>query len=436
MQRFKLIKKEDIKKLPEVPGVYVFKKGKQFLYIGKAINIRKRVKNHFQQPGFRDNMFLKETEKIGYIKTGSEIEALILEARLIKKYSPRFNVLWKDDKNYFFVVETREDFPRIFITHQPTKSAEPNKCIGPFVEGKALKNTLKTLRKVFPYRSCRKLPKTPCLWYQLNRCPAPCLLQSNLAKQIPNLETKIKKECQQNTKNLINILEGKKETVARNLKKKMKEEAKKQNFRSAARIKGQIETLERVLSHARILRFLAPLPQKQWGQTKKELASLFGTNADIERVEAYDISNIQGKQATGSMVVFLKGIPHKKSYRKFKIKTVNQANDTAMIREVLERRLRHKEWPYPQIILIDGGKGQLGAAKKAILQNRSKEAKEITLLALAKKKNDVFLRDKKEPIKFSSLKEPVQSLILWIRDESHRFAQKYHHKLREIDLRS
>jgi len=187
---FKFLSRNKISQLPKSPGVYAFK-NKEILYIGKAANIRERVKNHFQQPAYRDNLFINQVSKIGYIKTKSEIEALIFEANLIKKYQPKYNVVWRDDKNYFFVGMTNEDFPRIFLTHQPNPISNLQFTIynfaGPFVDGKALKQTLKILRKVFPYRSCKTLPNRPCLWYHLGRCPAPCLIKSKLAKGI-NLE--------------------------------------------------------------------------------------------------------------------------------------------------------------------------------------------------------------------------------------------------------
>jgi len=191
MARFKFLNKKGIVKLPKNLGIYVFKSSQEFLYIGKAKNIQERVKNHFKQPGFKENIFLDKTKKIGFIETDSEIEALILEAKLIKKYQPKYNVLWKDDKNYFFVGQTLEEFPRIFLTHQiklqTINYKLQTKFVGSFVDGKALKQTLKILRKVFPYRSCKTLPNRPCLWYHLGRCPAPCLIKSKLAKGI-NLE--------------------------------------------------------------------------------------------------------------------------------------------------------------------------------------------------------------------------------------------------------
>jgi excinuclease ABC subunit C len=175
MQKFIFIQKEKRNKLPKTSGVYAFKDKGAILYIGKATNLRERIKNHFSQPTYKDSYLTKQTGKIGFIKTGSEIEALILEANLIKIYKPKYNVVWKDDKNYFFIAITKEAFPKIFITHQKDNSKID--YIGPFVDGNALKQVLKILRKVFPYRTCNPpsggLPKKPCLWYQLNRCPAP-----------------------------------------------------------------------------------------------------------------------------------------------------------------------------------------------------------------------------------------------------------------------
>ena len=270
MEKFKFLPKSKISQLPKTAGIYAFKKNKAILYIGKAKNLRERVKNHTD--------LLNLTKQVDYIKTDSENAALILEAKLIKKYQPKYNVAWRDDKNYFYVGITQEAFPRVFITHQIKIKSQKSKFkidyVGPFVDGRALKQALKELRKYSPFRTCKTLPKKPCLWFHLGRCPAPCLLLS-------------------------------------------------------------------------------------------------------QRIEAYDISNIQGKLATGSMVTFVKGKPDKNLYRRFKIKMAGQPNDTAMIKEVLQRRLKHTEWGLPDLILIDGGRAQLNAALSTT---------KIPVMALAKKK--------------------------------------------------
>src|SRR4030043_380713 len=419
MEKFKFLKKYKISKLPKISGVYAFKKDGKFLYIGKATDIKKRVKNHFSRPGFRGSLFINEAEKIGYLRTNSEIEALILEANLIKKHQPKYNVLWKDDKNYFFVAITKENFPRIFVTHQIKLKLKIRswksriEFIGPFVEGSALKKTLKILRKIFPYYTLKKHPKNLCLWCQLNLCPGPN----------PNFQ-----EYKKNINSLIAVLKGKKQAVLKGLKKEMKRTSALEKFERAAKIRDQIRILERIFAPAKIFEEESiPLNlKKYWSKTEKILKNLFKTNKRIFRIEAYDVSNIQGKEATGSMVVFIKGLPNKNFYRKFKIKTIDKPNDIAMIKEIIKRRLKHSEWPFADLILIDGGKAQFNAARSVI----NDQGITIPVIALAKRNNKLYLENRKNPILLENLQREIFNLILRIRDEAHRFAISYHRKLR------
>ena len=446
MDKFKFLNNNKIIQLPAAPGVYTFKKSKEFLYIGKAANLKERIKQHED--------LLSLATKLGYLKTDSEIEALILEANLIKKYKPKYNVVWRDDKNYFYVGITKEDYPRVFLTHQPLREVQSKKYeetkkrifkssdfrlqpshVGPFVDGSALKATLKILRKIFPYRSCKNLPKRPCLWYQLSRCPAPCLLRSNLGKQIPDLETKIKKEGQKNVRNIMKILQGKRIQVITNLKKEMKESSLTQDFERAAKIRDQIMALEKVISHAKIFSEAVDVEhkkEKEWEIIQKILQKVLKTKKEISRIEAYDVSNIQGQQATGSMVTFINGQPDKNFYRKFKIKISDRPNDIAMLKEILIRRLAHSEWKYPDLILIDGGKAQLNAALQCSMN--LKFISRIKIMALAKKHNELFVEGRKEPISLKKLPRKIFNLILQLRDEAHRFALSYHKKLRKKKL--
>jgi len=404
MDKFKLISIKNISKLPKTAGVYCFQKEKDIIYIGKAINIRGRAKQHQELLGL--------AEQLGYIKTDSEIDALILEARLIKQYQPKYNTAWRDDKNYFYVVVTKEAFPQISITHQPKNDRGRASIIGPFVDGRALKETLKILRKVFPYRTCKNLPEHEhaCLWYQLRRCPAPCIFQSKLAREIDRGRASIKKECQRNVKNLIITLKDGRTAILKKLKKEMAVLSKKQEFEQASRVRDQIESLKKVLAHTKLIEVG---PQS------------------CERAEAYDIANIQGKMATGAMVVFSDGEPDKTQYRQFKIKIEQKPNDIAMLKEVLERRLKHREWRYPDLILIDGGKAQFNIAKKTCLKF---ELRQIKVMAIAKKNNELYIEGRKTPVLLKNMPRETFNLILRLRDEAHRFAQRYHHKLREKDL--
>ncbi len=434
MKNFKLIKNKNFGELPKTSGVYSFYGKNELLYIGKAINIQNRVKNHFNQPSYRDDLFIDKVDKIGFFETGSEIEALVFEANLIKKYQPKFNVVWRDDKNYFYVAisQNEQKIPYIFITHQ--KNYEKTKYVGPFVEGTALKKTLRFLRRAFPYYTVKKHPKTKCTYCHLSLCPGPDP-DKNLYKK--------------NINNLVAILEGKKQKVLRDLKKDMKKYSQNRDFENAAKARDQILSLEKIISHAHI--FEANKTQQAWPKTEGFLQTIMGVNKKISRIEGYDISNIQGNQAVASMVVFIDGTADKNQYRKFKIKTIEGPNDTAMIKEALSRRITHNEWPMPDLIFIDGGKGQLNAALAIIHPhtkrgdgagkkiNRSESrsgvgVKEIPVCALAKKNNELFIKGNKDPVLLKTLPREIFNLILQIRDESHRFAITYHKKLRKKHL--
>ena len=409
MEKFKFLPKDRLQRLPKNPGVYALKNGGKFLYIGKAFNIKGRVKNHFSKPAYRDNLFLNQVQKVGFLKTDSEIEALLLEAKLIKKYQPKYNILWRDDKNFFHVGITKETFPRVFLTHQPKPKAT---YLGPFVEGRPIKQTLRLLRKVFPYYTVKNHAKTPCLYCQINLCPGPH----------PDI-----KEYKKNIKNLVSVLKGKKKSVLQKLKKEMRSASWLQDFEKAAQMRDQISSLERVFSHATIFE---EIREDDWRKTQKIFQGLLKIKREISRIEAYDISNIQGKQATGSMITFIKGAPNKNFYRKFKIRIEEKPNDIAMIKETLSRRLKHPEWPFPDVILIDGGKAQLNAAQLTITNHQLP----IPVIALAKKKNELYLEDRKKPILLKTLPREIFNLILRLRDEAHRFAIIYHRKLRKKAL--
>lgn len=412
MEKFKYVSKEKISLIPRTAGVYAFKNDGEILYIGKSGNLRERVKNHFFQPGYRDNLFVDQVKKIGFIETDSEIEALILEANLIKKYQPKYNVIWRDDKNYFYVEITKEECPRILISHQLKNNSF---FIGPFVEGTALKRTLSLLRKIFPYYTQKKHPKTPCLWCHFKLCPG------------PNPD---KNDYRRDIKSLILVLEGKKDSVLKILKKEMEKFSKTDEFEKAAKIRDQINALEKTLAHAKVLKIIEV--QDVWKDTEKKLGAALNMENTITRIEACDISNIQGQKATGSIVSFLEGKPDKNAYRKFKIKITGKPNDTAMIKEVLSRRFGHREWALPELILIDGGKGQLNAALE--IKNRLTETRSIKIISLAKRENELFIENRKEPLLLRNLPREISDLVLQLRDEAHRFARRYHLKLREIDL--
>ncbi len=378
------------KDLPDKAGVYFFKNAEeQVIYVGKAKNLKKRVKNHFQKPDQHAFDFIAQVADIDFIETANEKDALILEQQFIKKLQPRWNIEWKDDKNYFYIVcgkpsrtaISNEYFPRVCLTHQPSLvevvEVKPplNKVsggltsthyFGPFVSGKEIKGFLKEIRKALPYRTCRNLPKKACFYRDLALCLAPCANKTKKAKKDYN-------ETMALLRVLLRIYQGNS-------------------------CKG--------LTFAAKVRPLQSLRQKPL------------------RVEGYDVSNLSGTLATGSMAVFENGKANKDEYRKFKIKTIEGQNDVACLKEILTRRMKHKEWPLPDLILLDGGKGQLKAAKDI----------DIPTIALAKigdKDGKLFSLFSKNYAQLSKLPKDLSNLFLQIRDEAHRFAIGYN-KLRRI----
>ncbi len=434
--RFSYLPKGKFANIPKSPGVYALSAGKETLYIGKASNLRGRVKNHFQQPSSRDHFFIDQVRKIGYIQTPSEIEALLLESLLIKQHQPKYNVIWRDDKQYFYAaLEPRgckvrtAKLPRVFLTHQPAKkslllinasilgrSQQPAVFIGPFVDGKALKRTLRQLRKAFPYYTARAHPAGLCPYCHLGLCPGPN----------PN-----QKEYRKNINNLVAILQGRKTTVLKKLRKEMKHASSIQAYEQAAKLRDQMRDLEVIFSHARILQQDQEKRIAPWGETAAYLKRILRTREEILRIEAYDISNIQGKEATGSMAVFVAGKPAKEHYRRFKIRIAGKPNDFAMLQETITRRLGHEEWPYPQLMIIDGGKGQLSSALKALKKYKI----HFPAAAIAKRHNEFFVLGSSRPILLKDMPQAVSNFILHIRDEAHRFAISYHRKLRSISSR-
>jgi len=426
MDNIRFIKDKNFDELPKTAGVYFLgtpksKDGGGFavLYIGKAINIKDRVKNHFQQPSYRDNLYISKVNKIGYLETSSEIEALVLEANLIKKHQPKFNVIWRDDKNYFYVAveNNKEKIPFIYITHQ--KKLGPV-YIGPFVEGTALKKTLRFLRKVFPYYTSAKHSKLKCTYCHLDLCPGP-LSGPDGTLSVPALL-----EYRKNIKKLILVLSGKKSSVLSSLKKEMTQLAKFKKFEEAGKIRDQIYNLQQVMAHSHVVE--ARNPNIEIRNAGEALAKIIGLNRSINRIECYDISNIQGKFATGSMVVFSGGQPNKNQYKKFKIKLGDTPNDIAMLKEVFKRRLSHKEWTYPEVMLIDGGKAQLNAAIEI------KGNSPIKIISIAKGRQELFIEGRESAIPLKELPQEVRNLILQLDAEAHRFAITYHKKLRRENI--
>lgn len=547
---------EQLKDIPPETGVYIFKDSRgQVLYVGKAVNLRNRVRSYFQ-PSSHSNvkvrLLAERVASVEFILTRNEVEALILEHNLIKRHRPPFNIRFRDDKQYPYIKITWQDtFPRILITRRMEQDG--SLYFGPYTSTSALQQVMDLIRKIFPYATCSDPSPgkrvRPCLYYDMGCCIGPCTGEISPEEYRAILEQ------------IILLLKGRTEEIIAELRKKMEEAASALAFEKAAVIRDQIFALEKVSQHQRVVSpsfqdmdfvahaqageeacvqvflvrngklvgrdyFLLEGAELEKGQTlgaflkqfyeraafippeivisedleeasvieewlrsrrggdvklrlpkdelEKELLEMAFRNAaevlesvkksrekekkrgldalrDLEeaidlprfpaRIECYDVSHVQGKWATGSMVVFVKGLPRKGLYRRFRIKKVEGVDDYAMLREVLERRFRRyleaeestlrlatsdEPWPHrPDLVLLDGGKGQLGVALK-VFEELGIEG--IPVAALAKKEEEIFLPGREEPIRLPPGSKAL-SLLQRIRDEAHRFAISYHHKL-------
>jgi excinuclease ABC subunit C len=416
--------REKISAAPDSPGVYLMSGRKaRVLYVGKAKSLKKRLLNYLGKDlPVKTRALMAKVEDIEFRRTSSEATALLMEFKLIHKLRPRYNISLKDDKSYPFVRISRDVFPLIQIVRKKEKSN--GRCLGPYTDVKLLKSVLKIIRHEFAYRSCRHLPKKSCIYHRINLCPAPCL-------------GKISREDYNHlVDNIVLILEGKGDLLIRKLTKSMRESSAARDFETAARIRDQIINLSRISEQAD-------------GSNRKNELELLKISLNLERppvrIEGFDISNIAGNQAVGSMVSFYNGRPDKNNYRRFRIKSVSGINDYKMLAEVLARRytrlLREKK-ALPDLLLIDGGKGHLltAAAQLEALNLR------IPLVSIAKprKKARGFIRGEKRENIYSSqpgkltvdlVKDGAAlNLIRRVRDEAHRFALAYHHLLRKKAL--
>lgn len=389
--------RDKIKKFPDSPGVYLMRNGEAIIYIGKATSLKERVRSYFvSNISQKTQKQMSEVTDIEIVETESALEALLLESRLIRKYSPKYNIKEKDDKSRTYVHITKESYPRI-ETLRETELGRLDKSptlYGPFMSAKSLSDVLDLIRKVTPFRSCRQMPKRKCLYGNIGLCSAPC------AGQITSSEYK------NSVRRVRDFFEGKKSRVLSGLKKDLKKAVKKLEFEDAAKIRDQIFALEHI--------------KQMFVISRDDNSTVF------KRVEGYDISNISGEFATGSMVVFIDGISEKSEYRKFKMKWVKGANDIAMLQEVLTRRFRN-DWPLPDLILIDGGRGQVNAAAQVIKQS----GLNIPIIGLAKGPD----RKKDELITSTLLPRKDIALFKQVRDEAHRFAKGYYEKLHRKSLR-
>ena len=544
--------KQTLKLLPSLPGCYIYYNNQgEVIYVGKAKILKRRVMSYFNRKhdSVKVNVLVSQIERLEYIITNTEVEALILESHLIKKYKPKYNILLKDDKKYPYFLITDEDFPRITIVRKKNMNPEKGKYYGPYTDIRAMHATLDFLKKIFPLKQCRtpKFKDRPCLYYHIGRCMAPCQ-----NKVTPEEYKGIVKQAEL-------FLSGKQSELMKQIKEQMQKYSDSLQFEKAAKLRDSYNDLAKTLEKQKVVyentklnedvislmaddgifaivilmiregrlidkkdftyeveeedrteffatffkeyyttlkleypdrivsneleaigekalyeEWLEILAQKKvkisYGKSAqgKELQMLADKNAKVvldnakiskmskirddfneigsylaeklqlknfpHRMECYDISHIQGTNTVASMVTFINGLPKKSEYRKFKVKmTEGKPDDFLSMKEVLTRRLSHigeEKWAKPDLMIIDGGKGQLSSVMEII---EELGISGIDVVSLAKKHEEVFLPKQSEPV---ILPRNSSALFLFqrIRDEAHRFAITYHRKLRSKSM--
>jgi len=423
-----------IKTFPTGAGLYFIKgSGDKVLYIGKAKNLRSRAASYFQPGGEivtargpKISEMITKAKTVDYLKTETEVDAMLKEARLIKDIRPPYNTDLVDDKTFpYLEITTSDDFPGVYITRKPRQTG--SRLFGPFASAKELRAVLVVLQKIFKFRTCnldiKKDDKKrrffrPCLLYSIKQCTAPC------ADKIDRLEYK------KLITDLIKFLRSKRSTILRQLKKRMAEAAKTFEYEKAAMYRDRIRLIERLDRRGIPEEDVQPeVFAADPSEALVKLRELLQSPEPVRIIEGIDVANIAGSEAVGSLVKFIDGRPFKSGYRKFKIKTVKRIDDYAMIAEVVKRRYKYAmrgEELWPDLVLIDGGKGHLHAAEKAL---QDMNAPAIKIAAIAKREEEIYLQSSTKPIKLHA-HSTVLKLLQYVRDEAHRFAQHYYHILR------
>jgi len=431
--------KQKIKNLPNTPGIYLFYNAKkELVYVGKATSLRNRVSSYFRQttpnPLLRKEgttrpieMMIREVKNIKVIETDSVLEAIILEGKYIKKFRPKYNVDWKDDKSWNYIYITKDKYPKVLtIREHELKNLDSrfrgndSVVFGPY-PGLKVKEMMRLLQRLFYISVCKPDAKKPCFYYQLGQCLGVCAGEISVTDYKKKVITPLKQ-----------FLKGNKKRLITNLNTKMVQASKDKNFEEAGRLRDQIKNLKKIHDIALLNKSFVKddiLDSRLHGNDNGGVLS--GRNL---RIEGYDISNLGTSDKVGSMVVFKDSEPSKKDYRKFNIKTVVGQSDVDCLAEVLERRLKHPEWNYPDVFLIDGGKPQVNKVKKILDSRLRGNDSLIPVVGIAKgpkRKKNEFIFDLKDKNMVKFVREN-ENLLIQVRDEAHRFAIKFNREKRKI----
>ena len=421
---------QKVKSFPTTPGVYLMKDAAgRVIYVGKAKNLRARAGSYFLKAAEQDRRtadLVQEIRDIDYLEADSEVDALLLESRLVKDVQPRFNSDLKDDKTFpYLQITTHEDYPRVEFTRTPKQKGV--KLYGPFTSAGSLRGAIVVLQRIFKFRTCSLDIDAddeqwrwfrPCLLASIDQCTAPCNLRIS------------KEDYRRDINRLKTFLDGGKKRLLEEMKQEMLAASARLEFEQAGRLRDEIRLLETLDQRGDLEEHVQP--EVFLVDPKKGLAGLekvLGLPRTPRVIEGVDIAHLAGNETVASLVQFIDGLPFKPGYKRYRIKTVTGIDDFKSIHEVVSRRfarLVREGTPLPDIFLVDGGKGQLSAAMDAL---ESLGIEPPCVISLAKREEEVFLPGRSEPLRLSRDSYSLR-LLEYVRDEAHRFAQHYHHLLR------
>jgi excinuclease ABC subunit C len=432
LKRVKL-SKNDLKKTPEENGVYIFWQSKNTpLYIGKSLNLKRRINSYLSSSLLqRTKKMISEANYFSYVLVLSELEALLLEAKLVRIYQPRYNSQLKDDKNPLYIRITKEKYPRVLTARKIDEEKKNIAFFGPFPSSRNVISVLKMLRRIFPY-SQHKLGKRACLYSQIGLCD-PC---PNSVESLDNsdLKTELRKNYLKNIRSINSILSGKLKIIRSNLERRMKKLSKAHKYEKAKVVRDQIRIIDYITQPITPVDYFLKNPSLLETIRRKELDDFKILIKDakyapkrIKRIECFDIAHMSGEHPTASMVTFIGGDADKNYYRHFRIRQKKGADDISSMKEVAKRRVKYlSSWGIPDLIIVDGGKAQVSVFDYFFAD------KKLCVIGTAKRSESLIIipaNSKERFIRIKLARRPALNLIKRIRNEAHRFARRYHHKL-------
>ena len=424
--------REEINTVPTTAGIYIFYSGPEILYVGKSVNLRSRLIQHLEnaRTDAKEAAIISQCTRVECVITDSELNALLLEANLIKQFKPKYNARLKDDKSYLYIkVTVKDTYPKLF----PVRREQDGKSryFGPFPSIHSVEELLRELRKVFPFCTQKRITKTPCFYAKIDLCK-PC---PNVIEQEPDEQKKreMKRQYRRNIRMVMRVLDGNSELVLKDLYRELQVLTRAQKYEEAIALRNRIQRLEHLI-HDPLFSADHDAHYNRSEESTKELVGIldefYPELTEVRRMECYDISNFQQKDATASMVVFTGGLANKKEYKRFIIKNPALQSDFDMFEEVFTRRFKH-DWDTPDLVVVDGGRPQVTRVREVF----AKLGVKIPLIGIAKHPDRLVIGIDNLP----TIKPPVQNLgfnmVRAIRDESHRFAKKYHVFLRDKKMK-